>query len=161
MANDKQPDRLASIIPMTKRDLISVLLLGGAVGLLVWGVGLVLNHYVFDVYFCQGEVNRQCGSAKNYAAVAANIIGMIVALGGLIRLGIYRPLLIVIASMFSVWGVAQLSWNLSVPIGLFVMVMIYAAAFGLYSWIARIREFWMTTVVIILLVVAARLALAA
>lgn len=154
-----QEEKPSAIIPMLRSDFVSVLLLGGIIGLLVWGLGALLNQFVFDAYFCQNDISSQCGSAKNYAAVAAGLVGAIVALGGLVRLGVYRPLLVVIASVLSTWGVVQLSWELSLLTGMLVAVVLYAAAFGLYSWVGRVREFWIALIIIVLLVVGVRLAL--
>lgn len=148
------------IIPMLRSDLISVLVLGGVAGLIIWLLGLLLNTYVFDVYFCQGDISSQCGSAKNYAAAAAGIVGGVAALGGLVRLRVYRPLLVVIASLASTWGVVQLCWSLGWFTAAVVAIVLYALAFGLFSWVSRIREFWITLLVMVLLVVAVRLALA-
>ncbi len=161
MAKAKQAEQPVSIIPMLQSDFMSILVLGAVTGLVIWGLGLVLNRYVFDVYLCQSELSSQCASAKNYSAVVATIIGGIAALVGLIRLRVYRPLLVLIASVLSLWGVVQIGWNLELFTGLVIAVLLYGLAFGLYSWIARIREFWISLLVIILLVVAVRLALVA
>lgn len=159
MTQETEIEKPAAIIAMPRSNFIRILVLGGVIGLIVWGLGLILNRFVFDVYFCQGEVISQCTSAKNYAAATASLVGVIVALWGLIRFGVYRPLLVVIASMLSTWGVVQTSWNFSTSIGLLVAVVFYAVAFGLFSWISRIREFWITLVIIALLVMGVRLVL--
>lgn len=148
------------IIPMLRSDLMSVLVLGGIIGAIVWLLGLLLHTYVFDAYFCQGDINSQCGSAKNYAAVAATLVGGVAALGGLVRLRVYRPLLVVLASLISTWGVVQISWDFGWFTGILVAIVLYGLAFGLYGWMSRIREFWVALLIIILLVVAVRLALA-
>lgn len=159
MNQETEIEKPAAIISMPRSNFIRILLLGGVIGLLVWGLGFMLNRFVFDVYFCQGEVSSQCGSAKNYAVAAASLVGVIVALWGLIRFGVYRPLLVVIASMLSTWGIVQMSWSLDTLSGLIVTVLFYAASFGLFSWVSRIREFWITLVIIALLVMGVRLVL--
>lgn len=159
MAKEKTVEQPAPIVAMLRSDFISVLVLGAAVGFVLWLVGMLLHRFVFDVYFCQGEVSSQCASAKNYAAAAASLVAGIAGLAGLIRLRVYRPLLVIIVSMISLWGTAQISWDLNWLTGALIMALVYALAFGLYSWVARIREFWIALLVIILLVLAVRLAL--
>ncbi len=157
MTNDKAVEKPAPIIPVLTNDFINVLVLGGLVGLLVWGVGAMLDRFVFDAYFCQGDISSQCMSAQNYSAAAALLVGAIAALAGLIRLRVYRPLLVVIASFMSLWGLAQLSWTFDWMTGVAIMILLHALGFGLYSWIARIREFWIALFVVVVLVVAVRL----
>lgn len=158
---DQPAEKPASIIPMLRSDLIGTLLLGAATGLIVLGLGMIFNRFIFDAYFCQGDASATCGNARNYSAVMASIIAAIAALGGLVRLRVYRPLLVVIASMVSLWGVVQIVWNLYWLVAVVVVAVLYALAFGLYSWVARIRTFWISLVIIILLVLAVRLALLA
>lgn len=160
MVKEKSVERPAAIIPVEWRDLISILVVGAATGLLVWGLGLLFFRFVFDAYLCQGDIGSGCSqNAKNYSAILASLMSVAGALGGLIRLRVYRPLLVVIASMLSLWGVVQISWDFHWIVGMLVAVLLYAVAFGLYSWIARIREFWISLIVIIVLVVAVRIAL--
>jgi hypothetical protein len=161
MAKEKKVEKPATIIPMLKSDLIGILLLGAAAGLVVLGLGIVFNRFIFDVYFCQGDVTTECTNARNYSAAIASVIAAIAAMGGLVRLRVYRPLLVVIASMVSLWGVVQVVWSLYWLIAVLVVAVLYALAFGLYSWVARIREFWISLLVIIVLVVAVRVALLA
>lgn len=149
-----------SIIPMLRSDIIGVVLFGAVIGIFVWGIGALLNRFVFDPVLCQGDTVSQCVNAKNYAALIASVLGLIVALFGLIRLRVYRPLLVLIASLVSLWGIAQLSWELGIYTGLLIVVILYALAFGAFTWIARVREFWITLGLTIALTLIVRLAFA-
>lgn len=160
MSETAKKDKSDPIIPMLQSDFINILVLGGLIGLLVWTIGALLDRYVFGSYFCEGDVRSQCGSAANYAIAAATLVGAIAALGGLVRLRVYRPLLVVIATIIATWGLVQLSWGFSWFTSILVTVILYAVAYGLFSWIARVREFWISLVVMIIVVVAVRLALA-
>ena len=53
MAKAKQEEKPLPVIPMGNSDLVSVLLVGALTGLVLWGIGTLLNQYVFGVYFCQ------------------------------------------------------------------------------------------------------------
>ncbi len=161
MSEEATIEKPMPIIPMLRSDFMSVLAIGAVAGLLVWAIGFLFDRFVFDMYFCQNEISAQCASAKNYSAVAAGLIVALAALGGLVRVRVYRPLLVLIASFLSLWGLAQLSWGLEWSTGLPVMMLLYALAFGLYTWVARIREFWVSLIIVVLLVVAVRLVLVA
>lgn len=159
MPKNSQPEKPEPIVPIGMSDFVTILILGGVIGLIIWGLGLLFHTYIFEGYFCQEGAGRECENATSYAAVAATLLGSIAALAALIRLRVYRPLLVLIASILSTWGVVQMSWDLQWFTGILVAVVLYALAFGAFSWIARIREFWISVVVIILLVVAVRLAI--
>lgn len=148
------------IIDMIPTDLVSVILLGALVGLLVLGFGAFLDRVIFTAYLCQDPTSSQCMNAKSYAEFIAVLAGSVAGLVGLIALRVYRPLLVVIVSMISLWGLMQTSWNLSIFASLLATTILYGAAFGFYSWIARIRIFWVTLVIMIVAVIAIRLALA-
>lgn len=158
MTDESQNETRPPIVPMLWSDFLSVIVLGGMIGLLVWGAGMLLNRFVFDVYFCQGDVTTQCASAKNYAAATASLVGVAVGLVVLIRLRVYRPLLVLLAAFISLWGVVQLSWNFEWYQGALVALVLYALAFGAYSWIARIRQFWIAFAVTTAVLIAIRLA---
>ena len=157
--NDSQVDEPSLIVPVSRNDVISVLVLGGLVGLVCWVLGMLSHRYIFDSYLCQGEVVSQCGYAKDYAAVVAVLIGSIVALSGLIRLRIYRPLLVVLASMLSLWGMLQMVWGLMWYQGVVIAVLMYALAFVTFSWLSRLRPFWIALATIIVLIIAVRVVL--
>lgn len=160
MSEEVYEEKPSSIIPMLQSDLVRVFLIGAAVGALVWALGAVLKTYAFDAYFCQGDITSQCGSVPNYAATLAGIVGAVVALIGLVRLRVYRPLLVVAAATISTWGIVQIAWGLNWLPGLLVSAIFYTLAYGVYSWLTRIRDFWIALLVMAFLVVIVRFALA-
>ena len=109
--------------------------------------------------FAKTDISSGCSDSRNYSAITASLIGGIAALVGLIRLRVYRPLLVLFAGMISLWGILQTSWGLDLFTGVLMVAALYALAFGVFSWIARVREFWIAIAVIIVIVVAVRLAL--
>ena len=160
MADKSKTENVEPVVPMLRSDFLSVIVLGGVLGLLLWGLGFVLNRFVFDALLCQGDTSGQCVNAKDYAAATVGLIGGVLALLALIRLRVYRPLLVLLASLISLWGIVQLSWNYSWYIGVLIVIAMYATAFAAFSWITRVRVFWIALVATIVLVVAVRLAIA-
>lgn len=160
MTDEKPVEKPAITIPMLQSDLISIILLGALTGIVMWVLGMFLYRFVLDAYLCQGDISSQCSEGTaNYAALIAGIVGSVGALFGLIQLRVYRPLLVVIASMFSLWGIIQITWGIGWFTGILMVGLLYGLAFGVYSWIARLREFWIAFISIILIILAVRLAL--
>ncbi len=157
--DESQAEQPSYAVAMTNRGLLSVLALGGIVGLFVWGAGLVLNRYLFDVVFCQNGIGNQCAYATSYAEGAAIVIGSILALFGLIRLNVYRPLLVVLASAISLWGIGVMAWGMAWYWGALIAAVMYLLAYSLFAWVARIRMFLIALVATVVLVAAVRLAL--
>lgn len=131
---------------MGVRDLVWVLLLGACAGLVVWGFAYLLNTYVFEVILCRGNVTTQCRMAPQYGSVSATIIAAILMLLGLVRLGVYRPLLVVLAVTISLWGLSEVLWDLPWYVGALWTIVLYALAYGVYAWISRVRMFWLALI---------------
>jgi hypothetical protein len=125
----------------------------------VWGLSLVIERYILAPVLCGGTQVLQCASITQYAESAASIIGGGVGLFFLVRLQIFRPLLVVVAVTASLWGIigqaSLLPWY---GIGLST-VLLYASAYALFMWVARIRSFAMVVIVYVVLVAAVRVTL--
>lgn len=160
MADENQTEKVEPVVPIQRSDMLSILILGGLVGLVLWGLGFILNRFVFDAYLCQNEASNQCAYAKNYAAATTGVIVGILALLALIRFRVYRPLLVLLAVLISLWGIIQLSWSFAWYQGALIALIMYAIGFATFRWIARVRVFWIALASTVLLVIAVRLALA-
>lgn len=157
MTDDTQiVDKPEPIVPMLREDFFRVIILGAVAGLLMWVLSVVLHRYVFDAYLCQNDISSQCGNAKNYAAGVASLLVAIPVLGALVRMRVYRPLLVLLASMISVWGVIQISLGLEWFMGLLLAFIMYGLSFGTFAWLARIRHFWISLAAIIVVVAVTR-----
>lgn len=150
-----QDETQPTFMLMTNRDLLSVIMLGGVIGMITWGLSWLLGNYVFEAILCGGDA-IQCSSATMYAEITATILAAIAALFALVRLRVFRPMLVVIAATASLWGligaISSLPWYLV----MIASIVLYALAYGLYVWIVRIRRFWVAAVVILLLIIAVR-----
>jgi hypothetical protein len=87
------------------------------------------------------------------------IIGAAVGLFGLVRLHVFRPLLIVISTLVSLWGLVSLVTPFDWYIQAIVVAAMYGFAFGVFGWLARIRRFYIALVAIVVVVVVTRLIL--
>lgn len=146
-------------ITMSIRSLLFVLIVGLVSGLAIWGLTFLLDTYVYKALLCANETAQQCISSTRYATVTATILGAAVGLFGLVRLQVFRPLLVVAAAIVALWGllavVSPMIWYIAAP----VVAALYGLAFAVFAWLARIRHFLISLIAIVILVVIVRLVL--
>lgn len=145
----------SSLIGMSRRQFGQVLLTGAIAGLIVWGMTFILDHYVYQLIFCRGA-NVRCDSSMQYALVTAELLAAIFALFSLVRLQVFRPLLIVLAVVVSLWGVLTLTTNLPWFGAAMALAAMYALAYLLFAWIVRVRSFILAALITVVLVVIIR-----
>jgi hypothetical protein len=136
-------------------------LIGFVSGALAWGISLVLQKYFIEPIFCHSVTSFGiCSNGGTYAFNTALIIAAIVAVIALVRVEGYRPLLVAIATVATLWSAntwlgVQSWWEATLW-----MALLSALAYLVYSWIARIVNFPVSVVLMVLVVVAARLIIA-
>lgn len=148
----------SSLIPMSGRELITIILSGAAVGAAIIGLYLLLNHFVFSAVLCRPQAPADCSQAPSYAMIVAQIVGIIGGIGVLVRLRVYRPLLVVLASLVSLWTLQQLILPFPWYGALIVAAILFGISYGLFAWVARVRSFVLALVITVVLVVIARIA---
>lgn len=158
MVDDSDATKPAVITEMTV-DQIGKVILGGLIaGAIAGGLTLLFSMFVFRVVPCSAEA---CGSGGQYAAVLAGIISAAFGLFWLMRIQVFRPLLVVIAVTVSLWGIgiSMLHWPWYAIMG--IAAVLHAFAYGLFAWLSRIRLFWIVIILLVVLVALIRLVLAA
>jgi len=155
LAPDERPTPFVSV---TLQQLAFVLFTGIIVGALVWGLTRVFSLYITSPLLCgDGEL---CDSALRYGELAAVATASGLGLFGLVRLRVYRPLLIVLASAVTAWGVVGYAGNLFPWYGvLLTSVLAFAVCYLVYAWLTRIRSFWIVALLLAAAAVAVRLIL--
>lgn len=148
-----------SLVTMNMKKLLFVIIFGALAGLVTWGLTFVLDTYIYKAILCNSDAAVQCSSSFQYATTTATIIGAAVGLFGLVRLHVFRPLLIVIASFVSLWGILLLVLPFAWYVEAAVVAGLYALAFGLFGWLARIKRFYIAIILVILIAVGLRLVL--
>lgn len=140
---------------MNKRELGKVLLLGAVAGLAIWGISVLADKYIFQALLCQNDALR-CDMTSQYSMIGAMVVVGVLALLGLIRLAVFRPLLVVLAVMVSLWSLTEVLWTTEWYYAALGSVLLYALAYATFSWIARILNFWIALIICVILVVAIR-----
>jgi hypothetical protein len=156
MAEVYEEDRQTSIMPMASKKLLSVFALGAAIGLFVWGLTFILDTYILRAVLCHGDQTSVCVQASQYAESIASILGAGVGLFFLVKLEIFRPLLIVIGAVVGLWGIVGLAGLLPWYGVALSTIFLYAVAYAAFAWIARVRVFWFVVLLFIVTIVAIR-----
>lgn len=149
-----------TVTAMSRQDLARVFLTGLVVGVAIYALYIVLNRYVYTPTLC-GEVGllERCDNKESYAATMAMLLGGLGGLFAMVKLRVYRPLLIVILVSIALWGILELTTSLSWWMSALAVTMIVAAAYAAFAWLARIRSFYLAVGLSALLVVVVRLIL--
>lgn len=149
-------ERVEPVVPMYNREIFGILSTGAGVGLIVSGAAYLLNRFVFQSVVCQGS-GIACEEAPMYAMIVAMVVGALLGLVALVQLRVYRPLLVVLGATVGLWGLFALTADMAWYWGLLIAIVLFALAYALFAWIARIRPFFVALIVTVVLVVAMRL----
>lgn len=160
MAKVYSETKPSALVIMSGRELWQVAMAGLIVGLLVWGLTLLLDHFVYTAILCHGDASSKCTAAPEYAAVTAAFIGGGAGLFALVRLQIFRPLLVVVGALIALWGIVGLTAVMPWYGAAISIMVLYALAYALFSWVVRLRSFILALIVLIILIVIVHLGVA-
>lgn len=141
------------VIEQQRSVFVRVALLGAALGLAAWVLTYLLERFVLSSLVCGGEV---CAQGTVFAGNIAGVIIAIVGVAALVRMAVYRPLLIALSAIISLWGLAAWLGGLSILESVGWTVLLYALAYSAYTWIARIRNVPIMLILVAVLVIASR-----
>lgn len=158
---EESDTRVLPFIGMTPQDFASVLITGLLAGLAAAVLYYLLDKFVFGAVLCRSQSTGDCSQAPNYAMIVAMIIATIGAVANLARLRIYRPLLVGIAAAISLWGLHTLLGNFAWYWALIAAMVIFMLTYAAFAWIAHVRNFILSLVITVVLVVVIRWVLVA
>lgn len=158
MDNSNSASSTQAFIELRPQTLVQVALLGAGLGLLSWLMTIVVRQVIFVPLFCGDPTNAACVGATGSAGVLALIVTGIVGLLGLVRLGVYRPLLVALAAAVSLWGIALWTGGLQWFEAAAWSVVLYALVYAVYAWLVRPRSFAFALVLVIVVAVLSRVA---
>lgn len=142
---------------MTAGTFGRILLLGAMVGLFAWALSLAMDRYVLTPLFCNSDSGVSV--CMNSAVIGANISTVlmgIMVVPMLAALRVKRSLLVAVAAVVSLWGIAAWvanPWYVSLLWTMGVYAIVYAAL----AWINRLRGDAAVIVFIILFAILARI----
>lgn len=141
---------------MPQQHVIRIMLLGVGLGVVGFLLSFIIRDVILVPVFCGNVPISKCSGVADNAANIANVIVAIAGLLGLVRLSVYRPLLIVLAVVLSFWGLGGLMTNLSWFEALSWWVLLYAIGYTAFAWLVRPRAFAPTLLIVVLAVILIR-----
>lgn len=157
MDQSSSSDATPSLIELSRQALFQVALLGAGLGLLYWLLTLLVRQVVFVPLFCGDPTSNMCVGATGSAGVIALIITSIAGLMGLVRLAMYRPLLVALAAAVSLWGLAAWTANLYWFEAIAWSILLFALSYVLFTWLVRPRSFAFAVISILVVVILIRI----
>lgn len=145
---------------MTWRQGMTLFLSGVLVGLVTYGLYVLLERYVFEPIMCRETVALvRCESKDEFANVIALVLGSMLGIVLMVRQRVYRPLLAILGIFLAFWSIfltlAALPW--------IVMMIVAALTFGfaylLFGWLVQPISLPVSLVMVTLAVVAIRVVL--
>lgn len=143
--------------PVTSMFIIHMILIGAVVGVLMWLTTWLVQGYLIEQVICRGG---ECQINESWGIVTALVLGHFVGLILLIKADVFRPLLVVMLSLLTLWGfhiwLAPFAWWQEV---IYTSILV-GLAYALYAWINRALSFPFALAVSIVVLIAARFMIA-
>lgn len=156
----EQPQPSAVMI-MPWRELGGMLVIGALVGLITYVLYLMFDKYVFTPTLC-GDAAANIGRCENKMMLSSGFATIIAALGALfalVRRRTYRPLLIILGVSVGLWGVVATVAGLHWFAAMLLMALMFALGYAAFAWLSLLRNFVISLVLVIALVVVLRILL--
>ena len=128
---------------------IVIALIGAALGALTWLVSWALGSFVVDPLLCRDMTLQACGRSGMVAGNLAVVVTAVVGAVTLIRLHVRHALWVVVAVVFSFWGLGGLIEPFAWSEAIAWMAGLYALGYVLFAWILRLRSTFIAMILVI------------
>jgi hypothetical protein len=150
----KQPIYIGS----DRRSLVATILTGFVVGVGGWLLDLAIQRFFVVPVFCNDANSFSvCANGGTIAWVIAIVIVSVIGLFSLVRINVFRPLLVVLAAVAALWGVFGWLGPLAWWQATLWQGVLFALAYILFTWIARTERFPVAFIVTVLVIILLRL----
>lgn len=142
-------------------EVLQIFAVGLGAGIVVKLLSFVTKQYFIAPVFCRTTDNfGVCGQGDQLALDIATVITALLAVVVLAHLNVFRPLLVVVATAATLWGLLgylqgvnqYASWGEQT---LWLMVL-YGLGYVTFSWLLRVRNFAIGLVATIIVIVGLR-----
>lgn len=144
---------LGGIIDIPRRQINRIILLGIIIGVVGWLLSFFIHQFILSPLYCGVSSGRQCLGVVDEAGNVASVIVGFLGLLGLVKLGTYRPLLVVLSVVFSLWGLGDLTAGLVWYESILWWTGLYVLSYLTFSWLVRPRAFAPMFAIVIIAVV--------
>lgn len=148
-------------ITSSLRESVAIAVNGLLAGIAVWGISVLLDRFVITPIFCSNA--SQAAACDGSGLIAFNIATVLVAVAtifSLARIGVFRPLIVALATAITLWALPSYIAGVSTAAPLFEQIVwlatLYALMFLVFSWLLRLRSFAISLVLTLAVVVLFR-----
>ncbi len=150
MARSQQTNAITN---HTTRAWVYIIGIGAAVGLAYWVATILLGRYIVEPLACRDIATAAtCVGSIGLAGKIASVLLATVALLVMIRLSLFRPIIIAVAAAVLLWDLSVWTTGLFWAEALAWSVVLCALSYALFGWIAR--QFGLIVAIIIAAVLA-------
>jgi hypothetical protein len=149
-------NRWGGLIELGVQQLVQIALLGIGLGAGFWLLTQIIRQVILVPLLCGDPTTSACLAVNDTSGSIAGVIVAIIGVLGLVRLSVYRPLIIVVAAAISLWGLSSWIAGLQWYEGLAAAIILYVVSYVAFSWLVRPRAFVPAMVIVIVVVVLAR-----
>lgn len=133
---------------------------GAITGIIFWLLTIIIGRYVVEPLVCRQVIDAtMCTNATSLAGNISAILAATLSVVVMVRAGIARPIIVVVATAALLWNLAAWTDGLFWLEALVWSAILYAAAFALFGWITRYVTLWVTLILSFLIVAIIRIAL--
>lgn len=155
--SENDSSRWGGIIELQPQQLIKVAVLGFVVGIVTWLVLLFMRDVALSAIPCGEATAANCTvMTANTAGIISMLVGGVVGLLGLVKLGAYRPIIVVIAVIICLWPLGEWIHDLIWFESIAWYGILFSLLFALFSWLVRPRAIAVVLLVVIPVVVLIR-----
>ncbi len=152
--------RYIEYIDTSPSQIISVAVIGVATGVLWAALTIILQKFLLEPVFCQVAITTYCKNVPTIGVTMSTIVVHIAGLAALARMGVLRPLLVVLAAVVTLVGLPFWVSNQPWWLELLYTGIITGLAYVYYAWVNRLAVFPVALVLTVVSVIVARLLLA-
>ena len=157
MEQSSQPAASNSqLIDIRPNTMIQVVLLGVILGAASWLLTILIDRFITGALLCGGN-GPTCDTSTLVAGNVALVLVTVGGLLGLVRLSVYRPLLVVIAAAIVLWGLSGYTLGMQWYEAMAWTVLLSAVTYAAFTWLVRPRFFLAAIILVLLVVIFARL----
>lgn len=159
MAQENIDQKTPFAVDTSVKQVVQIAVVGLLVGAATWLFGYLIDVYFITPIICTADTSSFiCASKISLASNVAGAIGVIIGVVAMVKLSVYRPLLVAIATLASLWSIGSWLQAEDWYVALLLAAVLYMIGYIVFGWIARMTSFTMTLVAIILVIIGCRLA---
>lgn len=141
-------------------EMVRVAGLGLVVGLLIPLIAWMLQRFFISPIFCHGASTLGvCSGSDLTAYYVGTVVATVIAVALLANWQIFRPLLVAVAAAAALWGMRKYMGDIVQSSGweyYLASAILYAVAYLLFYWVMRLRNFALSVILAVAVVIVVR-----